>query len=476
MSFKPKGASLPARFKRSNDNQNFRQYPRSRLVVVDSYDLANKTMRVTQVSDGRKFQVYINPEKVALGTQSTVKYNGNSIDEKMSLSIPVGSRCALEATKVEKKIKIGNEDVSVLVANWVRNVKSQEPHKSFAGWFSVSSYDNRIVSIQYANPEYRKAIRPSTDEGVKELEELCAKMDNILEQYKREEYPINLGVCFRTMVKIDERKNQNGELVPVYQVVDTTPPFDWQSDEVDAEGRVIQEGSPLSGSYVEDQLSKYFDYVYGSEDQSSPEAYPGLVASGVISPDQKPVIEVEVYSSYVASRMNDRLDISNVRNPLYSLANVMTKYSLNDEQGYVGKNWMVDGVVILSDDKAPETKGGEWKNRNIVVDLLIDGPRKNSHTIYEAADGGIVEVHPGLDRVLEPRELAAKNDSKPSASNEEDVPTLSAVNGGVFSEDDTGSSFFAAATQVDEPTPEPAQEKASTPTVTPGARRFNRGG
>src|SRR5690606_13242386 len=97
----------------------------------------------------------------------------------------------------------------------------------------------------------------------------------------------------------------------------------------------------------------------------------------------------------------------------YSLANVMTKYSLTDEHGYVGKNWMVEGIVVMTEDKRPEAKGGEWVERNLVTDLLINGRRANFHLVYKAADGGIVEIHPGLDRVLEQRaDQADTNDNK----------------------------------------------------------------
>jgi hypothetical protein len=271
-------------------------------------------------------------------------------------------------------------------------------------------------------------------------------------------------------------------------MVDSTPPFDWEAQETDGDRKVIKPGSPLTHKFMEDSLMGYLDYVYGSEDQSKPDAYPGLVASGVIDKNQEFFVEVEVYRSLAASRLSKHLDITNQRSPLYSLANVMTKYALSDAHGYVGKNWMVDGVVVLTEDKQPEAKGGDWTDRNLVTNVLIDGPRANFHSIYEAADGGIVKVHPGLDRVLEQRadqENTAKDKSAPSSS--EPAPSLTAV-GAAFEDD--GATFFSASTQAalaaaeaapaaepaaEEAAPAPAAEEAAAPAASTSAGgRFTR--
>lgn len=472
MSYKPQGASLPPRFKKSQGENNFKQYPRSRLVVVDGYDLVNHTMSCTQVApgfrdDGRKFEIRINPEKAALQTRSGVKYNGNCIDERMAAVIPVGARCTLEATKVDKKVKTGNGEVSHATANWIRSVPSQDPSKSLHGWFAVSSYNNRITGVQMVDPKYRQAIRPSDADGEIKLRELGEELDRMAAEYAEGKRPVSFGVCFRTMVKIGE-KQRDGKTVPVYQVVDCSPPFDWEAEETDGEGNVIKRGSPLTYKFVEDNLMGYLDYALGSEDQSSPNAEPGLVATNVISPDQKPIVEVEVYRSMSASRLSERLDISNERSPLYSLATVMTKCSQNDTEGYLGKNWMVEGVVVLTEDKRPEAKGGDWQDRNMVVDLLVDGPRANAHTIYEAADGGFVEVHPALDRVIEARQDRQPSPERGGApSQSEPAPALTAAAMEHFDDTAIGQSFFeqsVAEAAAAASTPEPA---AAPPAETP---------
>lgn len=498
MSYKPQGASLPSRFKKSQEASNFRQYPRDRLVVVDGYDLANKTMTATDVRDGRKLEVRINPEKAALQTRTGTKYNGNNIDERMEEFIPVGNRCALEATKVDKKIKRGNEEVSLVTANWVRSLPSQDPKKAFVGWVAVSSYDDRITGAQHAPEEMRVAIRPSEPEGEQKLNELGAELNKIAEEYKSGKHPITLGVCFRTLVRTGDRE-VDGKSVPVYQMIDSTPPFDWEAAVLDADRNVIKEGSPVTQKFLEDNLEGYLDYIYGSEDQSKPDAFPGLRASGVLKEGQVPVVEIEVYRSLAASRLSNNLDISNKRSPLYSLANVMTKYSLTDPHGYVGKNWMVEGIVMLTEDKRPETRDGEWIDRNLVTDLMVNGPRANFHTIYRAADGGIIEVHPALDRVYEQRaedtNAPANAQAGSGSSASEPAPSLTAVSA-ALEDSDVDENFFAVSTQAaleaeksesqpasqdtqapeaeQESTPAPAQadEKPADAPATPG--RFSR--
>lgn len=484
MSYKPQGASLPSRFKKSAARTS-RQYPLDRLVVVEGYDLANRTMLATDVHTNSKLEVRISPEKASIAIRQGVKYNGNAIDERMAAAIPVGSRCTLEATKLDKKIRRGNEEVSLITANWVRSLPSQDPNKAFVGWFSVSSYDGRITGVQHVPEEFRTAIRPADPEGEKQLQELCEEMDRLAAEYKAGKHPITLGVCFRTMIKTGERE-KDGKMVPVYQIIDTTPPFDWEAAKLDGDRNVIKEGSPLTGRYLEETLEGYLDYVYGSEDQSKPDAFPGLRAAGVLKEGQEPIVEIEVYRSLAASRLSERLSIANERSPLYSLANVMTKYSLTDDHGYVGKNWMVEGIVVMTEDKRPETKGGEWVERNLVTDLLINGRRANFHLVYKAADGGIVEIHPGLDRVLEQRDdRDVTNDNKEKDSADyEPAPSLTAVAAALDDEDVTGN-FFAVATQAalqSEAAPEdaeqaPEQEQSATRQAAPATSvgsRFRR--
>lgn len=452
MSYKPHGASLPSRFKKSNEASSFRQYPRDRLIVVEGYDLANNTMVATDVRDGRKMELRINPEKAALPTRISTKYNGNTIDERMAEFIAVGHRCRAWATKVDKKVKRGNDEVSMVTANWVRSLPSQDPKKAFVGWFSVSSYDGRITGAQHVPEEMRVAIRPSDPEGEQKLNELGEKLNQIAQAYAQGKHPITLGVCFRTLVKTGERE-KDGKTVPVYQMIDSTPPFDWEAAELDGDRNVIKEGSPVTQKFMEDNLEGYLDYVYGSEDQSKPDAFPGLRASGVLKEGQVPVVEIEVYRSLAASRLSESLDISNERSPLYSLANVMTKYSLTDPHGYVGKNWMVEGIIVLTEDKKPETRDGEWIERNLVTDLMINGPRVNFHSIYHAADGGIVEIHPSLDRVIEQRADRANTNTNANAgagagsAASEPAPSLTAVSA-ALEDSDVEENFFAVSTQA----------------------------
>lgn len=469
MSFKPKGANVPAKAKRSNTE--FKQYPRSRLAIVDEYDLSSRTIFVTQIApgtpdDGRKFCLTISPKTASYQNKisQSVKYMGNSIDEKMESYIPVGSRVALEATRVNRRVKKDGEDISYGTTDWVRAVPSQEPHKSFQAWFSVSSFDDRVHGVQVVTPEYAQAIRPDTPEGEKAFIEFSEKLDELAQAYHDGEYVNSYGVAFRTLVKTGE-KEVNGEKKNVYQMVDSSPPFDWESQEKDAEGNVIKKGSPLTGKFIEENLNGYLDYAFGTEDGEEP----GLIGEGVIKDDQEPIVEMIIYKTYAASSLSPHFSIENEKTPLHQLATVMTKYAINDDTGYIGKNWAVNGVVILSDDKAPEKRGDEWTVRNIVRNLLIDGPKVNLHAVYPAFDGGIVEVHPELDRVIEKTQKMDKKHSR----DDEEMPTLSAPpnDDNLFDEED--DDFFNQAIQgseesFEENEPEPEQPAKTT------KRRFNR--
>lgn len=448
MSYAPKGASLPARFKKATTNSGFKQRPKDRLVTVDAYDLPNKSISATEVDTGRKIEARINPDKAPAGNRNlSDKWNGNLIDERMESNIPVGSRIVLEACETEKKVQKGGVEVSLMRCNWVASPSDPSPEKSFTGTLTVNQYEDRIVGVQVWDA---KAINPSEDERA--IDELGAKLDEVVREFKEGLRPVGYGVQFRTLVEV-KRNNMD-----VYEMVDSSPPFDWIRAEKDAEGKVLREGHPLDKEHLEAYLGGYLDYVYGSEDQSDPDAPKGLVADGVVGEGQNMQVEVMVYRAFQAAPLSENMAIKNERHPLARLANVMIKYGQNDETGYIGKNWGVAGIAFLTSDQQPKKRGEEWKPRNLVNRVFTNGFSGNVHTMVQAFDGKRVYPHPALDRVREagvaPEANAsygsttAARQSAPVSSAPVQLSAPETDPSTLFDEDDENANYFATATQA----------------------------
>lgn len=464
MSYKPEGVSLPTspnRFKKSNSNSNFNQQPRSRLVVVDGYDLSRGVIEATEVDTGRKIEAEINPDKAGSIRSKSDKWNGNIIDERMEGHLPVGQRIVLENCITVKKIKSGGqEEKSIMRCNWVSSMPDQHPDKSFTGLFTVNSYKDKISGVQVWD---RKSINPSSDEGEEEIESLSQKMNEVVDRYKQSPKNARLithGVQFRTLVAKGEAAD--GRLN--YEVVDCSPPFDWVRAKKDAEGNIISDGHPLSGDRMIVYLEEYLDHVYGKDGD---EDLPGLVAEGIISKDDKFHVEVMTYNAISAAPLSNSMDITNTRSPLYKLSSVLTKYGQLDDSGYVGKNWAVFGVGLLTSDQSPKNRGEDFVDRNLVTRLFVNGFGNNIHSMVPTFDGGKAKAHPSLDRV---RDNEASTPAL-SQSKEQDMPSLTPasepVQAAFDDDDDDGASYFSA--ELDnmqnqanedetETTPEPAEE------------------
>lgn len=452
MSYAPKGASLPARFKKAAPQSNFKQRPRDRLVTIESYNLADKSLvAMDEVFDPKsgetrtiKIEARINPDKAGTGTRGVSdKWNGNMIDERMEKALPPGSRVALEACETERRLQKNGEEVTLMRCNWVASPPDPSPHKSFRGIITVNQHNDRIVGVQ----KWRaRGISPATDE--ESITALGEELDKIISEYQEGLRPVSLGVQFRTLVSI---KRDN---VDAYEMVDSSPPFDWIRAERDSEGKVLKEGHPLDRDHLERYLDGYLDYVYGAQDLSDADAPRGLVADGTIDKDAQIEVEVMVYDAYQAAPLSEHMAIKNERHPLSRLANVLIKYGQNDETSYVGKNWAVDGILFLTGDQAPKARGETWKSRNLVSRVFTNGFQGNLHQLVMAADGKRVYPHQKLDRVRENAPAAAQNNFAP-ISNEapastpvQNIQLTAPADTGMFEDDDEAGNYFTEATQA----------------------------
>lgn len=473
MSYRPKQASLPSSFKKAESNKNnsgFKQFPRSRIVTIDGYEIDEKdptqsVMLATEMDTGRKIKAKLNPDKVARGIRSpSDKWSGNLIDTRMQKALKPGEVVVLERCITEKNIKSGGEiQVSLMRCDWVKPASDPSPDKTFRAVFTVGAFDNRARGVQQYDRDARN-INPATEEGDRAIEELGARMDEIVAQFRAGERPIPLGVKFHAMVQVDEKDG-----APVYQVINKSPPFDWVRSEKDSEDNVISEGHPIDKENLEGWLSGYLDYVYGSEDQSAEDAEPGLVKRGVAPKDKEIVVEVMVYRALPCSALSPQLDISNERSPLARICNVMSKFALEDDRLFVGKNWGVDGIVMLTSDQPPEKGQTEWKPRNLVTNLFVDGYQADIHTMMKAHDGGSITVHPELTRVRDNDASYGTNNQNNEASEKapSQAPVLQAAAVDFDADDDgDGSSYFADAVRVGDTNEGSSAENSSEDTST----------
>lgn len=451
MSYAPKGASLPARFKKAAQQSSFKQRPRDRLVTVEAYNLADKSLigdhEVFDPKTGEtrtiKIEARINPDKAGTGNRGVSdKWNGNMIDERMEKALPPGSRIALEACETERKLQKNGEEVSQMRCNWIASPPDPSPHKSFTGIFTANQHNDRIVGVQCWRG---RGISPASDEEA--ITALGEQLDKIMSEYQEGLRPVSLGVQFRTLVPI--KRNDTD----AYEMVDSSPPFDWIRAERDGEGKVLKEGHPLDRDHLERYLDGYLDYVYGAQDLSAEDAPRGLIADGIVDKDAQIEVEVMVYDAYQAAPLSEHMAIKNERHPLSRLANVLIKYGQNDETSYVGKNWAVDGIVFLTGDQAPKARGENWKARNLVSRVFTNGFQGNLHQLVTAADGKRVYPHPKLDRVRENAPATGQNNfaqgaSEPTQTPVQNIQLTAPADTGMFDDDDDSSgNYFAQATQ-----------------------------
>jgi len=480
MTYRPKGASLPQRFKKdtSSSSSSFKQYPQSRVAVIDSYDISGKpsesSILATEVGTGRKLKIKINPDKLGNGPRSAAdKWNGNIIDERMAKSVPPGETIALDACITEKNDEKAGH--SIMRCNWI--LQDQAPEKTYQGYVTASSYNNHATALQ-AYHESRN-INPATEEGVEAITELGKKMDEACAAYKAGERPVTYGIKLHAMVKVGEKDG-----VPEYEVINRTPPFDWIKAERDSSDQVISGGHPMNSQYLEEYLDGYLDYVYGSEDQSKEGAEPGIIdrltERGMIAPGAEIVVEVMPFKAFAVSSLSKYMETSNSRSPLSLMCNVMTKFGDEDDNGYVGKNWARKAVVLFTSDQAPESRGGEWKTRNLATRALIYGRQGDIDSMIPAFDGGRIRVH---------QTLAAQRDYPAASEPASDMagsslPSFSAPE--IDTSDDDGGNYFAneinaAQKQAEASQPAPVEppvveEPTKTPEPTKAGGRFQRRG
>lgn len=485
MSYKPTSASLPFQKNLSNSNKaGFQQKPKDRLCVVESYDLANKTIKAKQLSTGRIFEAIIDPSRPSTSNRPAADgWNGNVIDERMAKKLEPGSIVVLEGCKVLKRNR--TTEVSQATCNWIATPPDPSAEKAFEANYSVSIYDDRIVSVQVWD---KKAIDPSSDTGEEEIIKLGQEMDEVCKLHADKKYPVNLGVQFRAKVP---QRDASGAVVG-YTIVNSSPPFDWIKPERDANNNVIPDkgNHPMTSDHLNDYLLGYMDYVLGSEDQSAPDAEPGLVKAGLLPAGTDLLVEVMKYKAYTGAPLSNHLAIKSEKSPLYRLGNHATKYEIGEDKAFIGKNWVVDGIVFLTSDSAPKKRGEDFEARNMVSRLFANGYSANLHTMVETSDGFKPQVDPGLVVVQDNQTAEARHEGAPASSglvfSSDKVVSDAATSDPFGDEDDSDSNGFdfgaqiASASAEAPAAPAASQESPAKPadaekSAAPAKNRFTRG-
>jgi hypothetical protein len=469
MSFRPTGVSVPRAF--SKNNKQMQQYPKDRIVDIVEFNLGLATVRVREVDTSRLFDVTIDPEiiasqnaKKAQSASSAAReqeWEGYAIDKRMTNHLRPGNRLVLEACKTQKRnaARHGDEEVSSVVARWIHNVKNPQADKTFRAAYSVNAVDGRIKNVQVWD---RTAVNPESQEDL--MKELGARLDKNCEIYAYNEANENnrqpytaLGIKLRAIVQTDTDKDGK----PVYTVVNTTDPFEWVSAERNDRNEIVSPGHPINKDKFFEIVRDYMDYIFGSDGQ------PGALANTEFDLD-KVQVEVMPYESYFASDREKSFTIPTAwpNLPIHKLAYTPTKNSFEEEEPAVGKNWAVDGIVMLTADKA-DASTRTFVSRNIVTKLFVNGYMASVHNFVRSSDGGNVRMHPSLDK---PKVEAAESSQPSSPAGSSSAPASAPATSNAydpFANNDPFADGFADAPP--EAAPAPAPQVASAPAPQPPA-------
>lgn len=395
--FNPKGVSLPQLFRKNQtNNSTYKQTPKDRLAEVISVETDigdnGKLMIVEHNEEGpRRYQVTIaNSTRERLkndpnSKNPTRKWSGGCIDEKFAKEITAGTMIILErCLSTGPKKTVNGEDIYFIETNWIRKA----PMKAFPGIFTISSFRGRVSSVQSWE---KKAI--SFDDTEK-LSALADELDSLLEKRNNGEFLPSIGVQMYAM--LPDQRDADGKIID-YVVVDTTPPFDWQSGEQNPDGTTAK-GHPLSGDKLEQLIQGYQDYLLGNEEEGIPAKFDAETQK-----DLK--IELQQYTNYNASTISPELEIPENRqfHPLYRMSHTPSKYAM-DDTGYVtNKNWAVSGILTLTNDKVEtdmKTRQTIFQNRDIANRLFANGIMGNVLSFVRTADGMKKKPHNDLKVIL----------------------------------------------------------------------------
>lgn len=416
------------------NNQNQQQNSYDRLVTVVSYN--TETKKLYCEDSVRKYEVYVNPVEVIkgdktaeqMGVDRSKTWMGHSIDKSMEKHYPVGSKLILQRSKVMKKDN--GQGFAVTEVQRVIGVPNPEPDKTFNGIFTVNSRtdENRLQRVSRVQHWNTYGIDVYDEEAIKSLYDKMseASMNN---GKKMGDYTVtlpNVGIQFRALLKTDAvnpylesdaaeaHKNGVKNFDPcVYEIIDTSVPFDWIPGPLDESGKEIRsQAHPVSGDEMLDFIKQYIDYI-ATQDEFA-EAY----KKGLIK------IEVCAFDSYPASNNKQlqltwgdpRRDQTAEWNPLYQLSHKKSYVDMAQSVQLVGKNYAVKGIIQLSPNKLEKIAGKPTEIPSYWVNNLhVNHTKGHVHALVKSANGARTVPN---DKIKLIQEVRNENTAQVSQSNQ----------------------------------------------------------
>lgn len=377
-------------------SNNFQQ-PQDRLVVVDKYDLANRSIYCTDVKDGRKMIAHVNPTQYAQDVEYYAKnpreaYNGpqaHSIDAVMEKEYPVKSRVILKYTKIIKKDD--GAGFSVCEINGVRGVTNQEEDKTFysliglrlrvdeEGYVCVAraSLFDRETGVDFNNEEDVNNVAKMIDERNSVSSRKVGEFRETLPTY---------AVQYRALM-LSPEKDANGQ--DKYIRVNTSTHFDWMEGPEGPDGKPIKEQAhPLTG---QEFLSYFEEYAAYIENHPAYKDHVGNMR-----------IEAVVFQSAAASHNKNlrvgHKDDENIKKKLmYKLGSTPAFIDQERTTMINHDNYAVRGIVQFSGNKLEKVNGKPVEIQSYWVNNLhLNGFKGDVHAFIRTSDGLKVENAPEL--------------------------------------------------------------------------------
>lgn len=420
----------------TNSSTQNKQNNKDRLITVTGYDTSKGYVFGTDEITGKKYEVYITPAEVlradaALETRgidvNKINWMGHAINKGMEKHIPVGEKVVLIRSKVISNDK--TREVSLTEAHRIGGVPNKDADKTFQGIFtmtySLQEGKKRVSRLQHWNP---RAVNINDAEGI---EKLAESIDEARKNYgvKIGENNVTeptIGVQFRALVKTDRLYN-----VPpldnraIYEVVDSSLPFDWIPGPEDENGKEVKTGAhPLTGEEFMNFAQAYVEYI--SEEEQFKDNIENMR------------VEVAFFHAYPCSR-NDELalttgdkdkDAKADKNPLYQLTHRQSYADMANSPDalIVGRNAAVNGIVQIASNKVAKVDGKLVEIPNYwVTKIHANNTRGHVHSFVRSVDEEgneyKAEPHEALKLVkTEEQKMAESNKANAGNSHYDEAP------------------------------------------------------
>jgi hypothetical protein len=411
----------------NNSGNKNQQNNYDRLVTVTAYDTA-KGYLYGHDDNGKKYEVFVSPEEFQRSEASLaakkaditkINWMGHNINKGMEKHVPVGSKVILLRSRVTSNDK--TRDLSVTEAHRIIGVPNPDADKTFQGIFTMNYImqegKKRVARVQHWNP---KAININNGEG---LEDLAQKIDEARKNYgvKIGDQSVTeptIGVQFRALMKTD-RPYALLDNRPVFEVVDSSLPFDWIPGPEDEKGNEIKTGAhTLTGEEMMAYAEAYVDYI-ANHDQFKDNI-----------DDMR--VEICYYKVYPASRSDELAltsgdpvkDKNADKNPLYQLTHRVSYVDManSDDAAIIGRNAAVNGIIQISANK-PMKVDGKWVEvpSYWVSRVHANNTRGHVHSFVRSVDEEGVEYkaepHEALKLVKTEQQINAENAKANGTSN-----------------------------------------------------------